>query len=136
MAGAKLTFYGLPALADMPLAADLIPIWKTSTGVTKKITITELLQIISPATYTSTMIGNETFTPAHTLQQSGKYILDANGSERNFNPTGTFLAGFEAKMINKGSENIIFDSSGLAEVVVPGSVSVFIFDGTDWLRMI
>ena len=83
--------------------------------------------------YESTMTGNETFSASYTLQKRGMYILDGGGAERNFNPSGTFATGFEAKIINLGDENLIFDSATLAEVIVPGSMRAFVYNGSEWM---
>jgi len=81
--------------------------------------------------YSSTMTGNETFTAPDTAER--KYFLDPNGASRNFNPTGLFTAGFQATVINVGgSFNIVFDSSGIAQTLTPGSIGMFIYDGVNW----
>ncbi len=82
--------------------------------------------------YESTMTGNETFAASYTYQKRGTYILDAGGTDRNFNPSGTFSKGFEARIINIGGENIVFDSTVLAEVVPPLSAGTFVYDGNLW----
>lgn len=81
--------------------------------------------------YTSVMTGNETFTAPTAFER--KYFLDPNGAARNFNPSGSFTAGFQATVINVGgSYNIVFDSGGLAQTLTPGSVGTFIYDGAAW----
>lgn len=81
--------------------------------------------------YTSVMAGNESFIAPTAFER--KYFLAPNGANRNFNPSGSFTAGFQATVINKGgSYNIVFDSGGLAQSITPGSMGMFIYDGTNW----
>ncbi|MFH1429427.1 MAG: hypothetical protein ABIH39_06755, partial [Candidatus Margulisiibacteriota bacterium] len=94
----------------------------------------ELLQIIAPDAYSATMISDEAFEAAHTLQMQGVYILDAGGSARNFNPSGSFATGFQAKVINVGDENIVFDSTETESVILPGEIATFIYTGATWFR--
>jgi hypothetical protein len=95
-----------------------------------------LSTMFEPTAYSSTMTDSEFVTSASSSQRKGIYILDAGGSERNFNPTGTFATGFNAVLINIGDENIIFDSTVSAEVIIPGSSGSFYYTGSVWVRMI
>jgi len=92
-------------------------------------TAIEAATILNP--YDSVMTGNETFTMPTTAER--KYFLDPNGAHRNFDPSGVFLAGFQATVINVGgSYNIVFDSGVSAQTLTPGSVGTFIYDGSKW----
>ncbi len=135
MANKKFSDPSFP-LGASPDSDDILMITHISTMTTKTITVKELRDILIPDTYTSTMIGNETFISDHLLQKELTCVLDAGGSERNFNPSGTFLAGFNVIIINIGDENIIFDSTVSAEVIVPGICGSFIYTGSSWMRII
>ena len=87
----------------------------------------------NPWVYTSTMTGNETFEdPSFPLCL---YILDPNGSDRNFNPSGTFRAGFMAivKNTDRLGSYIIFDSNNRSLLIGPGETSIIPYDGSTWL---
>lgn len=86
---------------------------------------------IPPRTYTKTMTGHETFTdPAVPIKT---YFLDPDGTNRNFNPNGTFTAGFLAIVYNTGTAgNVVFDSATLKATIAPGQVAFCGFDGTLW----
>ncbi len=133
MANKKFSDPSFP-LGLSPDGDDILMITHVSTMTTKTITVKELRDILIPDTYTSNMIGNETFISNHLLQKELTCILDAGGSERNFNPSGTFLIGFEVKIINDGDENIIFDSNALAEVIFPEMCRSFIYTGSSWIN--
>ena len=86
--------------------------------------------ITKPAPTRATLSSNTTFT------KNGKekliLILDPNGSDRNVNPSGSFPDGFEVVVINiGGSDNLVFDSTGLAESVTPGDRQSFIYLETE-----
>lgn len=97
--------------------------------------VTTILTAVLPA-YTKTMTGDETFTYGGGTNR--KYLLNPNGADRAFNPSGTFPAGFEAIVINTGGPyDIIFDDygsfSGSGQVVTPGNVGRFIYTGSEWV---
>ena len=83
------------------------------------------------AAYSSTMTASTTFG-AGTWRRR-KYLLDPNGADRNFDPSGVFPVGYEAIVLNIGiAFNIIFDSTASAQVITPGTMGTFIYDGTIW----
>uniref|UniRef100_A0A6M3KWW3 Uncharacterized protein n=1 Tax=viral metagenome TaxID=1070528 RepID=A0A6M3KWW3_9ZZZZ len=86
----------------------------------------------NPQSYSSDpMTGNETFTDSGTADKL--FFLNANGTNRNFNPSGTFRAGFKAYVKNIGtSGNITFDSTASKQVVFPGQLGILLYDGTTW----
>ena len=122
----------LTALGGNPAENDLLLLVDTSENVTKKMTISDIIGIVFPEPYIKTMIGNETFSTVHSLQRTGVYILDPGGSNRNFDPSGTFPIGFKAEIINTGDEIITFDSSVSTQIIIPGARTTFIYDGTIW----
>jgi len=79
---------------------------------------------------TSTMSGDETFDPSDALF----FIKDPGGASRNLNPSGTFLAGTAAYVVNTAdaAENITFDSDGIAEVVHQNECGIFVYSGAAW----
>jgi len=82
--------------------------------------------------YSSIMTANEEFT--YERGRTRTYFLDPNGANRNFNPSGAFIEGFLARVVNVGGAfNIIFDSVGSAQVLTPGAMGTFIYHGTSWL---
>jgi len=81
--------------------------------------------------YESTMTGNETYAaPASGIRTIA--ILDPNGADRNFNPSGDFPDGFEIVVVNKGANNITVDSAGCAKTLAFGEIKSIFFDGTNW----
>ena len=83
------------------------------------------------AAYTSTMSGDETFTQK--WPDGRKNILDPNGADRNFNPSGSFTTGYLAWVWNTGTTyNLVFDSAASAQTITPGTFGVFVYDGTIW----
>ncbi|MFC1885330.1 DUF2793 domain-containing protein [Thermodesulfobacteriota bacterium] len=84
-----------------------------------------------PEYYSSTMTDNETFTDPGTPMKV--FAMDPNGSDRNFDPSGSFNDGFMAVIINSGSANTItFDSTGAAEVISAGSMIIAVNDNGTW----
>jgi len=96
----------------------------------------EVAYPISTTMYISTMTGNETFTAGNTSTPSRrKYLLTPSGGHRNFDPSGTFPAGFEAVVINVGTTgyNVVFDSAGSKQIVAPGQMATFVYTGSIWM---
>ena len=86
---------------------------------------------VAPESYSSTMTGDETFTDTDT--PTAVYFLDPNGANRNFNPSGTFNAGFVAFIKNIGTDyNINFDSENSAQIIRPGELALMLYDGSEW----
>jgi len=82
--------------------------------------------------YTSLMTGDETFEAV--AKYHHRSVLDPNGADRNFNPTGTFKAWYEETVFNAGDVyDVIFDSTGLGEPVAPGMRVTFIYNGINWV---
>lgn len=105
----------------------------TSDTDTRTQLYTAITTLVNPPTYISTMTGHETFTAASLYQKGRSFILDPNGSDRNFNPSGSFSTGYIAYVLNKGTLNdIIFDSTDLATSIIPGALGVFMYDGSNW----
>lgn len=79
-----------------------------------------------------TMTGNETFI----LTQGNIFIRDPDGN-RNFNPSGTFKALYQVTVVNTAdaAETITFDSAGLNQTIAQNERGIFVFDGTDWLKI-
>lgn len=89
------------------------------------------LGVTSPNTTTSTLTDNGTFTQDYGVKYI--YFLDGGTSNRNFNPSGTFTAGYEVIIINQGSTNsITFDSTGIARTLEAGASAIFIYNGSAW----
>lgn len=81
--------------------------------------------------YSSTMTGDETFTDPHTFLYT--YFLDPNGAYRTFNPSGSFDTGFVIFVKNIGTTySIAFDTSGSNQIIRPGQLGIFSYDGTVW----
>lgn len=81
--------------------------------------------------YESTMTGNETYAmPGSGIRSI--CFLDPNGSDRTFNPSGSYTAGYEIVVINKGANLITIDSSGCAKVVSFGETKSIVYNGTSW----
>ena len=82
--------------------------------------------------YESTMTGNETFTQ---VWSTGRvYLLDPNGADRTFNPSGVFASGYTAQIWNKGNAyNIVFDSTATAQNIPPGGRLVSVYNGSSWM---
>ena len=59
-------------------------------------------------------------------------FLDPNGADRNFNPSGSFTAGYEIVVINKGANLITFDSTGIAVSIAFAEKVHFFYNGTSW----
>ena len=61
------------------------------------------------------------------------FFVDPNGDNRNFNPTGTFPAGFKCWVVNMADapEVITFDSAGLATDILVGQTGIFVCDEND-----
>lgn len=78
----------------------------------------------------TTLSADGTFTAA----DGEHFILDANGSDRNFNPSGTFAKGHTITVYNDsaGSEVITFDSGSLAHTIAKGDWATFTYKGTGW----
>lgn len=93
-----------------------------------------LCNLFEAAPYVSTMTADEEFAAASTANsRRRKYLLDPNGAARNFNPSGTFPVGYEAVVLNTGiAFDIVFDAAVSAQVVTPGTMGTFIYDGTIW----
>lgn len=84
-----------------------------------------------PSSYSSTMTGNETFTDPCSPMQT--YFLDPNGATRTFNPSGTFNSGFVALVKNIGTDySVVFDSGNSNQILTPGLLGIFMYDGTRW----
>jgi len=86
----------------------------------------------TPYSYSSTMTGNETFTDSKRFLSI--YFLDPNGSDRNFNPSGTFRDGCVVliKNIDRTGGNVIFDSTSSKQLIGPGRLQISMYDGTQW----
>lgn len=62
-------------------------------------------------------------------------IITPSGASRNYNPTGTFLAGRKITVLNaSGSQNLVFDSTGLNYTIPPNKSGSFVYNGSAWLR--
>lgn len=83
------------------------------------------------AYYTSTMTDDETLTDPENFIYT--CFLDPNGATRHFDPSGTFTAGFILLIKNIGTNySIIFDSTASKQMIRPGKLGMFIYDGTTW----
>jgi hypothetical protein len=82
----------------------------------------------------TTMTGHETFT----AKDGNVFSKDPNG-DRNFNPTGTFVAYHMVILINRagGAETITFDATvgGLNQAVAQNQRGIFIYDGSSWVKV-
>lgn len=82
--------------------------------------------------YKETLNSNLTIYP-NTAQ---KYLLDANGTDRNIAPatlSDLWPEGYEILITNIGSSgDLIFDPSGINSSILPGESKRFIYDGTQW----
>ena len=77
--------------------------------------------------YKSTMTGNET------LVCSGERLialLDANGADRTVD-VATPTDDYEVTIVNTGSYQLLFDSTGLAQAVGPGQKMTFYYNSTN-----
>jgi hypothetical protein len=84
-----------------------------------------------PAYYLSTMTGDETFTDPGMATKA--FILDPNGANRNFNPSGSFNTGFIAFVKNTSAYyNVIFDSTGAKYTIGPKELGILIYNGSSW----
>jgi hypothetical protein len=81
--------------------------------------------------YESAMTDDETIAQAATGIRTVCF-LDPNGEDRNFNPSGTFTAGYEIVVINKGANLITFDSVGIAVSIAFAEKVHFFYNGTSW----
>lgn len=90
--------------------------------------------LAEPEPERSTMVGNETFTyPSKPWLIA---FLDPNGASRNFDPSGTFVDGFQIAVINEDTtDNIVFDSGDIAHIVRPANNVIFIYneDSDAWV---
>jgi hypothetical protein len=74
--------------------------------------------------------GDGTFDVTKTL-----HMITPVGASRNFNPSGTFLAGHEVTVMNlSASQNLVFDSAGLNYTIAPNKTRKFIYTGASWVR--
>lgn len=82
-----------------------------------------------------TMTGNETFT-----QENCIFVKDPGGASRTLNPRSgeTFPAGTMMIVINTAdaAESITFDSSGLNQAVAQNERGIFIYDGSNWRKVL
>lgn len=74
------------------------------------------------------MTGHETFAPT----DGHIFWRDPGGANRNFNPSGTFIAGHVIVLINTAddAEIITFDSAGLAQQVNQNERAIFCYENT------
>ena len=65
------------------------------------------------------------------------FKVDPNGGNINFNPSGTFDSWHQITLLNvsDGAETITFDSAGLNQAVAAGYRGIFVYDGTNWLKV-
>lgn len=77
-----------------------------------------------------TMTGDDVFTDTGYI--INRSILDGDGSSRNYNPAGDFATGYQLELINVGTPNIVFDSTGINVTVPGGSIGLFTYDGSAW----
>lgn len=76
--------------------------------------------------------GNSTFT-----QYSGSIHFVTPSASINYNPSGSFRTGHSVWIVNKsGANTITFDSSGLNSTVGTNARSLFVYDGTNWLKLV
>lgn len=82
-----------------------------------------------PTGKSRTLTGHATFT----ANDGEVFFIDGGAADRNFNPSGTFPAFWQIKVINTGStNNIIFDSAVSGQTILPGYMGVFVYNGTIW----
>jgi hypothetical protein len=76
------------------------------------------------------MIGNEVFGPT----DGNVFIKDPGGSDRNFDPSGTFATATLVILVNTadGPETITFDSSGISQGVGQNECGIFVYGGSNW----
>ena len=83
----------------------------------------------------------ETMSASRTFKttEGNYFLLDADGSNRNFNPTGseTWQVGASVTICNtsSGGEIIYFDAAGLNSVIAQDNIGVFIYNGASWVKL-
>jgi len=82
---------------------------------------------------TATLSDHGTFT-----SDDGKiHSVDPGGAARNYNPSGEFKDWYEIVVINTAdaAETITFDSTDLSEAIAQNERGIFVYDGTNWLKV-
>lgn len=82
----------------------------------------------------------ETLSAARTFEigEAKTFVIDPGGAARNFNPRAvTWPMINELILINTAdnAETITFDSAGLGEAVAQNERGIFVFDGSNWLKV-
>jgi hypothetical protein len=64
-------------------------------------------------------------------------LVDPGGAHRNYNPSGTFPAGYEVTLVNTADagENLLFDTTGINVTVAQSKSCQFIYTGSAWRQV-
>lgn len=107
-----------------------------STGVvTREYIITGSNSVVSTdRVLVETLSGHKTFV----IGEAKTYIIDPGGAGRNFNPIAvTWPMINELILVNTAdnAETITFDSAGLNQAVAQNERGIFVYDGSNWLKV-
>jgi hypothetical protein len=104
----------------------------TPVGSDSALSLAMLGLLAQPGSKT-TMTGNLTFTD-HNNVGPAVYLLDPNGADRNFTPSGTFRERAIAKVKNTGVDYNIY-AGALNDITIgPGESADIYYDGSVWGR--
>lgn len=89
---------------------------------------------VRKAQYVGDLLGNATFD----RNNFSVFLVGASGANRNLNPAGEWYAGDDVWIKNTGGSNdIVFDSSGLNQSITPGQIGYFVYNGLTslWVKL-
>lgn len=83
---------------------------------------------------TRALTGNTTFYQG----EGSTLFIDPNGGHRNYNPAGTFGAGYTVTLVNTAdaAENLVFDSAGINVTVGQAKCCIFTYTGAAWRQVV
>lgn len=90
-----------------------------------------------PIGTSETLSDNGTFTPTDVGDSNQRtFHIDPGGSNRNYNPSGTFNTWTIVKIVNiaDAAETITFDSEDIAEAIDQGESGEFQYNGSSWVK--
>jgi len=103
-------------------------VYYEGTGTFTDWTVSFSAPVVSQATYSSTMTGNETV--AWVTGLAGTYIYDPDGSDRLLTTGSGFLTGFRGTFVNSSTVGDLLYLDGVP--LAPGK-HILIYDGSNWI---
>lgn len=102
-------------------------------GVNYRTSVGTLMGTQKQQGQTITLAADGTFGP----EDGNILAVDPGGLSRNYNPAGDFAPWTQVTIINMAdnAETLTFDSDGLSQSITQNQRGLFVFDGTNWLKI-